>query len=373
MSINFGTDEEFIANYEKLKSSRKMGELYHCDKSSILNHAKKIGYDTTNNKERKITIIPIEQVIKDYEELHSCDKVGQKYNCSGVSVAKYLKSNGYQVQNIRAKLAQITDDIFIQKYEELKSAEKMGQFFDCSTTAILQRAKKINYNPLSNKNYKLSDNDKAYIIAHYNDMSSTKLAQRFQVSRGMITKIWYDNNLFGKEITNNKTTEKDITGQDFGYWHVLYKTEKRNTSGIIYWHCKCKCGIERDVLGSSLRQGLSLSCGNHSNVSKGNEKIAQLLSQANIPFETEKKFKTCKDKKELPFDFYVNNKYLIEYDGVQHFEESIFDYEYTHKHDLIKNDWCKNNNISLIRIPYTHFNNLCLKDLLLETTNFQII
>ena len=42
--IDFGKDEDFIANYEKLKSSRKMGELYGCDKSSITAHAKKIGY-----------------------------------------------------------------------------------------------------------------------------------------------------------------------------------------------------------------------------------------------------------------------------------------------------------------------------------------
>ena len=31
---------------------------------------------------------------------------------------------------------------------------------------------------------------------------------------------------------------------------------------------------------------------------------------------------------------------------------------------------CKENNIPLIRIPYTHLNKLCLEDLLLETSNF---
>ena len=41
-----------------------------------------------------------------------------------------------------------------------------------------------------------------------------------------------------------------------------------------------------------------------------------------------------------------------------------------YKHDLIKSKWCKENNIPLIRIPYTHFDNLCLNDLLLETSNF---
>ena len=71
------------------------------------------------------------------------------------------------------------------------------------------------------------------------------------------------------------------------------------------------------------------------------------------------------------FDFYIDDKYLIEYDGKQHFKnEGFFDYESTHRHDLIKNQWCKDNNIPLIRIPYTHYDNLCLEDLLLETSNF---
>lgn len=42
------------------------------------------------------------------------------------------------------------------------------------------------------------------------------------------------------------------------------------------------------------------------------------------------------------------------------------------KHDKIKNEYCKNKNIPLIRIPYTHFEKICLEDLLLETSNFII-
>lgn len=40
--------------------------------------------------------------------------------------------------------------------------------------------------------------------------------------------------------------------------------------------------------------------------------------------------------------------------------------------DEYKNQWCKENNIPLIRIPYIHLNDLCIEDLLLETTNFLI-
>ena len=48
--INFGSNENFIANYEKLKSSRKMAKLYNCTKSTVLRHAQSIGYDVNSNK-----------------------------------------------------------------------------------------------------------------------------------------------------------------------------------------------------------------------------------------------------------------------------------------------------------------------------------
>ena len=135
--------------------------------------------------------------------------------------------------------------------------------------------------------------------------------------------------------------------------------------------CQCSCGNKVKVLASNLKNGNSQSCGLCGNNSHGNIKIENLLKQANIPYEREKRFSSCKDKSYLPFDFYVNNKYLIEYDGKQHFQESsLFDYETTYNHDLMKNEWCKNNKIPLIRIPYTHYDDLKLEDLLLETSNF---
>lgn len=372
--IDFGNDETFIQNYQELKSSRKMAELYNCSKSAVTKHAQDIGYDYSNNKIIKIVNIPVNEVYQKYLELKSTDKVGKFYNCSGTSVRNYLNSNGYRLENYSSnKLKYITDEEIIAKYEELKNMRKAGEFYNCSGTAIQQRLKKINYNIQNFKKttYKLSEQDKIDIINSYNKETSTDLAKKYNVSRGMITKIWFDNNLLGKKIVTINTTKIDLTGQKFGKWTVLYPTENRGPSGIIMWYCKCDCGIEREVSGLSLRNGTSLSCGAHYNISKGNEKIKKILQQANIPFELEKKFDDCIDIKHLPFDFYVNNEYLIEYDGIQHFDiNSRFDYEYTHKHDLIKNQYCKEHNIPLIRIPYTHFEQLELKDLLLETSQF---
>jgi len=85
--------------------------------------------------------------------------------------------------------------------------------------------------------------------------------------------------------------------------------------------------------------------------------IYKILEKLNIKHNREKKFKNCKDKRELPFDFYLpDNNTCIEYDGKQHFEKTYHwshdKLSYTQKHDKIKNDFCKKNDIKLLRISY---------------------
>lgn len=106
--------------------------------------------------------------------------------------------------------------------------------------------------------------------------------------------------------------------------------------------------------------------------SVGERRIRQWLELHNIEFEQEKYFKDCVDKKQLPFDFYIPSLNLcVEYDGEQHFVEKHFFSNdrliadqfdsltsYVKYHDSIKTDYCKNNNISLLRIPYTKITNI---------------
>ena len=41
--------------------------------------------------------------------------------------------------------------------------------------------------------------------------------------------------------------------------------------------------------------------------------------------------------------------------------------------DNYKTQWCKENNIPLIRIPYTAYETLSTKDLLLTTTKYRVV
>lgn len=79
--------------------------------------------------------------------------------------------------------------------------------------------------------------------------------------------------------------------------------------------------------------------------------------------QQEKWFSDCRDINPLPFDFYLpNSNQIIEFDGKQHFDQSSLFYHTTlsdqKSHDEIKNKYCKDNNIGLLRIPYWEINNI---------------
>lgn len=103
----------------------------------------------------------------------------------------------------------------------------------------------------------------------------------------------------------------------------------------------------------------------HCRKSRGELKIMKWLSDNNINFITQKKFNDCRGKKRpLPFDFYLPDLNIcIEFDGRQHYERVNFrqsmskreieeNYLNCKNTDRIKNNYCLNNKIPLIRIPY---------------------
>lgn len=100
--------------------------------------------------------------------------------------------------------------------------------------------------------------------------------------------------------------------------------------------------------------------------SQGERKIALFLDSLNIKYEREKRFVDCKNKRSLPFDFYLSDYNIcIEYDGKQHFKPTDFRnvkdnnaknvreaFELLKYNDEIKNKYCDKVNIKLVRIKY---------------------
>lgn len=53
----------------------------------------------------------------------------------------------------------------------------------------------------------------------------------------------------------------DIRGQRFGRLTALFPTERRDSKGSVFWHCRCDCGKETDVTEDGLVHGGYVSCG----------------------------------------------------------------------------------------------------------------
>lgn len=117
----------------------------------------------------------------------------------------------------------------------------------------------------------------------------------------------------------------------------------------------------------------------HITMSKGEQKTYKHLKENHIKFETQYKFDDCKRKLTLPFDFYLPDyNCCVEYQGEQHYiAREFFGGEKSFKaqieRDEIKRDYCIDNNINLIEIPYWEYNKLeiFLNEKLKDVMNWQ--
>jgi hypothetical protein len=99
--------------------------------------------------------------------------------------------------------------------------------------------------------------------------------------------------------------------------------------------------------------------------SRGEKLVSLILQELDIPFTRQAKFKDCTNLKtgrycrKLPFDFYLPTyNTVIEFDGIQHFREVGFwggskSLQTQQTRDQIKNQYCQDKGINMIRIPYT--------------------
>lgn len=124
--------------------------------------------------------------------------------------------------------------------------------------------------------------------------------------------------------------------------------------------CHTTCGYTWDVRAAHIlyRSGCP-KC----QLSAKEQFIYDYLTSIGAIFERSYTFPDCVNRKNLLFDFAILNEnrelqMLVEYDGKQHFEPLGYlggevKFKKMCKNDQIKNDYCANNSIPLLRIPYT--------------------
>lgn len=165
----------------------------------------------------------------------------------------------------------------------------------------------------------------------------------------------------------HKSNMKDITNQKFGFLTALEPTDKRRCTSVV-WKCHCSnCNSICYKAENDLNKG-TISCGCIN--SKGEVKLKEILTNANIDFQQQYTFDDLrgKDKKYLRFDFAIfeDNKlqYLIEYQGSQHFYMSDFfgqeSFDRQRELDEVKRQYCKENNIKLLELTYRDYDKLSI-------------
>lgn len=160
---------------------------------------------------------------------------------------------------------------------------------------------------------------------------------------------------FEEQFNEKHPTLQLISSYEKDYKKVLYKC--------------LKCNFENSATPSNLLNGYGCP---HCNLSKGEKYIKKILEKNNIIYISQKRFKECKNKGSLPFDFYLPfYNCCIEYDGIFHFKNHPKDkigdsLQKVKINDEIKNNFCNTNNIALIRINYLNWRNsetIILKEL----------
>lgn len=314
------------------------------------------------------------------------------------SIRKFYIGNKYTIDNIKHYIKinninfQILSNVYIGESKPIKcqcSKENCGEVFEISWGEILQgnrcpfcAGRQVGLsNCLATKNPELA---KEWHPTKNGDLTP------YNITYGSQKKVWWkceneheweakvDNRNCGNGCpycngklsshTNNLLISNPILCEEWDYErNDKLPSEYTRTSGKkVWWICR-DCGYKWKSRIADRNNGSG--CPKYIEY-KGENKIADILQKYSIIFTEQFRIKECRNKLPLPFDFAIFNNIskselqcLIEYQGIQHYK-SVHRFggsdqlNLQYRLDQIKRDYCNNNNIKLIEIPYWDFDNI---------------
>lgn len=327
---NFVLDE-LGYKYPKNNNNRKM---YITDLSNP--------YSIENIKNYiKINNLPMELISTEYKGTFS--KLQIKYFCCNkiveISWHSLRKLKQYKCYDCYYKMEHSKDKM-LPKDKVLKEFDKNGYI-------LLEEYKNTNKSVLCK-------NKDGYIgVLSYSNMKMGKIPYYFKK-----TNSYTINNI--KQFLLNNNAEYEILSNNFNG----YKDE-------LKWKCKI-CNKEFynswGNISSRIKNGHNKYCNNCRPKSYNEVLTSEFLNNNSIEYKEQYIFENCKNIRYLPFDFYIPTQNIcIEVDGEQHFKpttfgtidqkESLERFKEQIKRDNIKTNFCKENNIKLIRLSYKDFGN----------------
>ena len=153
----------------------------------------------------------------------------------------------------------------------------------------------------------------------------------------------------GKQLTQEQFLNRISILKGLSFTKTIYKNRRQDV--IV------TCNIHGDY--TTKAEVLLKGCGcPKCKSSKGEDIIETWLLKNSISYITQKTFEGCSYKRLLKFDFYLPDYSMcIEYDGEQHFRPikywgGLEGFRKLIIKDELKNLYCQENNLSLLRISY---------------------
>ena len=235
------------------------------------------------------------------------------------------------------------------------------QFLRGSRCAKCARCKKKTTQDFKQEVFDLVGDEYLVIGAYKNTMSKIEMIHQ---TCGEIYQVVPSSFLSGHRCLTCSGCKKKTT-QDFkqevfdlvGDEYLVIGTYKNNRSKIEMIHQTC--GEIYQVAPSKFLTGRRCpKC----KESKGERAISGWLNDRGIQYTTQEPVRYSREKRPLKLDFYVGG-IAIEYDGEQHYRAIGFwggekGLRAQQRRDAIKDKYCADNGIPLIRIPYWEYDNI---------------
>lgn len=320
-----------------------------------------------------------------YKDIDEDIKVGHK---------RFSKNNPFTIENINnyIKINKISTKLISKEY--LYASKNNYLIFECG---MCQQHFQRTWNHFYSGKYKycqecickIQANEKCFSLKQIEEKCKEKglkvIQKEYFGNRGILDVEdinGYRGRTTWNNINNNKNFIKFRVNNPYFYYNIrnyfyingyncdVIENSGNERKGKFTFVCECGrhyVGTLDEVTNNVKPRIRCKSCSN--TISSGEKAIIDWLKNNNINYNYQYKFQNCKYKRELPFDFYLPDYNIcIEFDGIYHYEKQkhISDKQFEEQkiRDEIKNKFCQDNNIKLIRIPYWTLYNKKYKSIL---------
>lgn len=357
-----------------------------------MNKIKQETMDKINNKiiNDNLTLISLDKYIV------YMDSLGYKYKQAinnfllSDKYVPLMQSNPFLIENIKIRI--IVNNIKVEFLDDkiLKSKEKSLWRCSCGNTFLRCRANVLNQNQIhcnncaniANNNHSRNSHDfiidffekKGFTVLNIENYRSKDSELILKDNQGYIYKSSYASLLQNKKSINNvfsgsnkfhksnpytlKNIENYLNINNIDL-KLLENNKYVGCDEILSLQCKT-CGhvVKKSIHSLLANNGICYNCSVYN--SQYEKQVYDFLIQLNLFFDVQKRYKDCKNKHVLPFDFCIvinENDFLIEVDGEQHFKTIDFfggkqGLEQRQKLDKIKTQYCIKKHIPLLRLTY---------------------